>query len=366
MLFILLVIFMFSLLVFVHELGHFLLAKRNGVGVEEFGFGFPPRVFGKKVGETIYSINLLPLGGFVRLTGEDAADRSPRSFGGASTWAKSKILLAGVVMNLLTAFVLFLGLALTGLPPLGPLEPKFLSSSFSQPPQLLVARVEPNSPAAKAGLKRGDYLLSVNGQQLKTDEQLRETTRQNAGKPVELVLKRGDEQKTVSNVQLRQPSEQGILGVVSQSVYKLKYDPLQAIAAAGYLTLSLFWLTITAIVSLILQLPALVLGLFSPGVPQAAEGASGPLGIFQIMRSLEGFDPAYFVLLLANLSIALAGFNVLPLPALDGGRLAAILARKLPGVRFSDEAEARYHTLGFIALLMLVALITVYDVRRFF
>src|SRR5687768_6168249 len=142
MLIIILVILLFSLLVILHEWGHFMAARRDGVDVEEFGIGFPPKLWGKKVGGTLYTINLLPLGGFVRLKGEDGDARGSGTFGGAKYSTKVKILLAGVGMNLVTAVVILYGLCVTGLPGLGaPFEPKFLASEYAQPPQLLLAQV---------------------------------------------------------------------------------------------------------------------------------------------------------------------------------------------------------------------------------
>src|SRR6266571_3945659 len=161
---IILVIILFMSLVLLHEWGHFIAAKRNGVEVEEFGFGFPPRLFGRKWRGTLYSINLLPLGGFVKLKGEDEADDRPGTFNGTGLGAKTKILLAGVGMNLVVALVLFYGLAVTGLPGLGPLEPTFLPASYAQPKQLILTEVVAGSPAAAVGLKIGDYLISANGQ----------------------------------------------------------------------------------------------------------------------------------------------------------------------------------------------------------
>src|SRR5664279_1146956 len=160
MLLVIVIVLLFSSLVILHEWGHFIAARRGGVTVEEFGIGFPPKVWGKKVRGTLYSINLLPLGGFVRLKGEDSDDTGPHTFAGAKYSVKAKILLAGVGMNLLTAFVLLFVLCLVGIPGLGgSFEPAFLSSHYAQPRQLILVTVEPGSPAAEAGLKHGDYLL---------------------------------------------------------------------------------------------------------------------------------------------------------------------------------------------------------------
>src|SRR6516165_9007101 len=138
MLVIIVIVLLFAGLVILHEWGHYIAARRNGVGVEEFGIGFPPKVWGKKVKGTLYSVNLWPLGGFVRLRGEDTGDTRPGTFGGAKYSTKAKVLLAGVGMNLLTAVVILFVLCLTGLPALGAgFEPRFLNYTYVQPKQLI-------------------------------------------------------------------------------------------------------------------------------------------------------------------------------------------------------------------------------------
>ncbi|HSX01829.1 MAG TPA: M50 family metallopeptidase [Candidatus Saccharimonadia bacterium] len=367
MLTIILVILLFASLVLVHEWGHFILARRNGVGVEEFGFGFPPKLYGRVRRGVLYSINLLPLGGFVRLKGEDAADRGPGTFGAARFGVQTKILLAGVAMNLLSAVVLLYGLCLTGLPGLGaPFEPSFLHPAYAQPKQLLAAEVSVGSPAAKAGLARGDYLLAVDSQALATDQALRDFTQAHAGHTVSLRVSHAGQERTIT-VKLRPPgTTDGFLGVAAQQVYKLRYDPLSALVAALYITGALFVATIVGVVQLIIHIPALILGLFSSSVPQAAEAASGPVGIVFILKSLSSLGASYIILFMANISVALAAFNVLPLPALDGGRLAVLAVQRLTKRTWSAEVEARYHGIGFMVLIGLMLLISVYDLRKYF
>jgi len=367
MLIIVLVIVLFSLLVILHEWGHYMAARRGGVDVEEFGIGFPPRLWGKQVGATLYSINLLPLGGFVRLKGEDGGAHGPHSFSAARYWVKFRILLAGVGMNLVTAIVILYALCATGLPALGAgFEPRFLRSEYTQTPRLILAEVVSGSPAAKAGLVRGDYIIDADGKALATDAELRAFTKDHAGKEVTLkVDSKGDVHDV--KVKLRDPSStQGFLGVGSQQVYKLRYDPLRAIVAAFYITGALFAATIWGVVGLIVHIPALILGLFAKAVPQAAEAASGPLGIIFILKSLSSLGYAYILLFMANIAVALAAFNVLPLPALDGGRLAIITVQKFMKRRIGVETEAQIHAIGFLALIGLILLITVYDIRKIF
>jgi regulator of sigma E protease len=363
-----LIIILFSLLVILHEWGHFMAARRGGVDVEEFGIGFPPRAWGKKVGKTLYSINWLPLGGFVRLKGEDTGAAGPHTFNGARFRVKVAVLLAGVGMNLLTAIVVLYGLCITGLPAIGAqFEPRFLQSTYAQAPILLVTQVVAGSPAAEAGLVRGDYVLEAGGKKITQDTQLRSFTKTHAGETVSLKV-RTDGREHIITPKLKPASSgsSGFLGVASQQVYKVRYDPLRALVAAVYVTGALTVATIVGVVQLLLNIPVLLMGLFQTAVPQAAEAASGPVGIIFILQSISSLGLSYIFLFIANIAVALAAFNVLPLPALDGGRLAVIAAQKLAKRRLQAETEAKIHAIGFMALMGLVALITVYDVRKFF
>jgi len=364
---IILVIILFSLLVILHEGGHFIAARRGGVEVDEFGIGFPPRIWGKKVGHTLYSVNLLPLGGFVRLKGEDAADTGPGTFGGSKYSVKAKILLAGVGMNLLTAVVILYALCVTGLPALGAgFEPRFLASTYSQPKELILAEVVAGSPAARAGLVRGDYVLRAGGVKLEDDAALRDYTKAHAGQQVTLHVRSNGDERDVS-VKLRPAgSKDGYLGVGSQQVYKLRYDPLRAVVAALYITGALFVATIVGVLQLIVNIPTLIMGLFSQTVPQAAQAASGPLGIVFILKSLSSLGFTYIFLFMANIAVALAAFNVLPLPALDGGRLAIITVQKVFKRTIASETEAKIHAIGFMSLIALMIIISVYDLRKYF
>jgi regulator of sigma E protease len=354
-----------SSLVILHEWGHFIAARRGGVDVEEFGIGFPPRLWGKKVGPTLYSVNLLPLGGFVRLKGEDGAETGPGTFGSAKYPIKAKILLAGVGMNLVTAVIILYALCVIGLPALGaPFEPTFLKNTYAQPKQLLLVDVEAGSPADHAGLKRGDYVLSADGSIIDDDAALRDFTKAHAGQNVDLSFRTAGSQRNVM-VKLRPAgSSNGYLGVGTHQIYKLRYDPLSAFVAAIYITGALFVATIVGVFQLLISIPVLIVGLFSASIPAQAQAASGPLGIFFILKSISVLGYSYVFLFMANIAVALAAFNVLPLPALDGGRLAIITVQKLARRRLSTETEAKIHAYGFMALIGLMVIITIYDIRK--
>lgn len=352
---------MFGLLVFVHELGHFLAARRHGIVVEEFGFGFPPRLFSLQRRETRYSINLIPLGGFVRLQGESSDDRRAGSFGAAGFITKVKVLLAGVVMNVGTAYVILLGLCLTGLPPV--IEGQFSLGTphYGQPPQVLVASVGEGSPAAMAGLERGEVIQAANGQPLTEAEQLTDFTRAQAGQEVNLSIKRGEAERQVS-LKLREPdSTEGFLGVVPIVTYTLRYGWWAPLVAAGLLG-QLIGATAVGLAQFFGQIPAMIASLGGGGVP--VETAAGPVGIVVIIKNVLQLGPSYLLLLTAAMSVSLAVFNVLPIPAIDGGRLAILAIQRLVRRQLQPRQEAWIHLTGFGLLILLMALVTVFDIRR--
>ncbi len=358
---------LFASLVIIHELGHFIAARRNGVEVDEFGIGFPPKIYGRKIGDTEYTLNLLPLGGFVRMRGEDGEDETHGSFGAASLGAKTKILLAGVGMNIVTAYLILFVLCITALPGLGKaFEPKFLHPTYPQAKQLLISEVVPGTPAAKAGITKQDFLISGNGTSIEDDSSLRKFTKENAGKPVTLVINHKGSLRNVDVTLNAKASSQGYLGIAGQQVYKLRYSFVEALIAAAWITGALFVATIVGVLNLLISIPTLIINIFSATVPAAATQASGPVGIIYILGSALALGWSYIFLIMANIAVALAAFNVLPLPALDGGRLAVLLTESVTKKRFSPEAEAKYHTIGFLSLIGLMLLITVYDIRKFF
>lgn len=350
----LLVVFIFSLIVFVHELGHFVVAKRNGIEVEEFGFGFPPRLYGQQIGKTLYSINWLPLGGFVKLKGEDSGSLAAGSFGRASFRAKAKVLLAGVGMNLLLGYVLLLWLCLTGLPPLVANQFSWGQPHYSQARQLMAVTVENGSPAAGAGIKRGDFILSGNDQRFNNEADLVSFTKAHADQTATFLVRHAgsDELKTV---QLRSAdAKDGVLGVAPLVTYKLSYGWRAPVVAAGLLA-QLVSLTISGFAGLIA-------GLVTKA--KVSSDVTGPVGIVSILGSLVQLGVAYIIAFIVSISISLAVINVLPLPALDGGRLAIIAAQKLSRRKLNPNVEGMIHTVGFFALIALMLLVTYFDIRR--
>lgn len=353
---ILLVIIIFGFLVFVHEFGHFWAAKRAGVEVEEFGFGFPPKIIGKKFRGTEYTINALPLGGFVKMKGESLVDTASGTFGATSFWQKTKILFAGVVMNALTAFVIIFVLCLTGLPPIINDQYSSGSPSFAQPKQVMAVIVDTGSPAAAAGIKRGDMILKANGQPLMSEQDLIDFTKNHAGQPVTFELAHhGDHRQ--AQVELRDVgATNGFLGVTPLQTYKLRYDPLHALVTAVGITLQLMWLTLSAFAGL-------VSGLFVHG--HVSGNVTGPVGIVVLLKNILDLGVGYVLVFVASISVSLAVINALPLPALDGGRWAMALAARIRGRNLSQRLETAVHATGFALLILLMLVVTFFDIKRF-
>lgn len=354
---ILAVIILISLLVLLHEWGHFIVARRNGIVVEEFGIGFPPRLFGRKFGQTLYSVNALPLGGFVRLKGEDGTDQSPDSFNAATFATKAKVLLAGVGMNALTAYVILLALCLTGLPPVMENQFSLGQPTYVQPKQVMVVGVGPNSVAKSAGLTAGDVILSGNGQKFESEKDLISFTKANAGKAAELRIK-SQEAGVEKEIQVtlnddEKAKKDGHLGVTPLQVYKLRYGwtaPLVALGLLGQIMLG----TLQAF-------GGLIAGLLVHG--KVAAEVTGPVGIVVIFNSIARLGLSYVAIFMVSISASLAVINVLPVPALDGGRFALIAAQKVLKRRLSSKLEARIHLIGFVALIALMVVVTYFDIR---
>lgn len=357
-------ILIFGLLSFVglivlHELGHAIIAKRNGVEVEEFGIGFPPRLWGKKLKNgTLFSLNLLPLGGFVRLKGEHDAAEGSGTYGGASLWAKTKILLAGVVVNWLTAALIFTILAMTGLPQILPNQFTVASDTVANKPDVLAAVVVPGSPAADAGIKVGDKLLQLDGQDISSGRRLIELTEANAGKTVKLTFERQSRQQQLDiSLKKERVPGQGYAGIGTGTEEILRRSTWSAPIVGVGLTAQFTQMTIEGLGSTIGHL-------FHREYQQAGQNVAGPVGIFTVLqRSSEvGLTPVVF--LIGIISLTLAVMNVLPIPALDGGRLFVTLIFHGLKRQLSKKREESIQMVGFLTLMALVAVITVVDVGR--
>lgn len=355
---ILLVLFIFSALVIAHEWGHFIVARRNGIRVHEFGIGFPPKLWGKKKGETLYTINLLPLGGFVRLEGEDNESKGPKSFASKSLWVKTKVLMAGVAMNALIAYVIFVYLAATGIPQIFPF--KMPSFGFVQPiqaeaPKLVIFQVGEGSAAESAGLSTGDTLVSLNGRSFTNESDLKAYTAEVKGQKATVVFIQAGEQKT-REVTLGADADKGVLGVVALPQAKEKYTWY----AAPFAAIGLMWQSLVATV-------VAFLGAIWTLISRAtvAETVTGPVGVTAVFGQVVKFGLDYVLVLVASISISLAVINALPLPALDGGRLFLLVLRRI-GIPISEKQEGWVHLAGFALLIIFGIIIAISDITRFF
>ncbi|MCL4360620.1 site-2 protease family protein [Patescibacteria group bacterium] len=363
-----------TVLIFVHEFGHFIVARIIGVEVEEFGFGLPPRIWGKKAGKTIYSVNWLPIGGFVRLKGEDEEDREQAAhldtrkaktyFWGRSRLERSAILLAGVTMNFLLAIgIMTFLLVVQG-------EPKDTN-------RVHVDMVQPGSPAEKAGIRVGDVITSVEYQtgtvfaegksgitpepKLTTTaitgaDQLIKLTERLRGQPIVLrILRNSERTQAVLIPRQTYPTGQGPMGVAISSVELTTYTWAEAPPRAVVVTFTRAWDMIASLAALLYRAVTLQ--------PIQADIA-GPVGIAEVTGQAVRFG-FYAVLEFASiLSLNLAILNVLPFPALDGGRLAFVFLEKIFGKRLKPAFERSVHQVGMLILLALLLLVSVHDVFR--
>lgn len=367
-----------TVLIVLHELGHAIAARRNGVVVEEFGIGFPPRAWGKKIKETfigknvLFSINWLPLGGFVKMKGEYDSSTKKGDYGAASFWVKTKILLAGVSMNWLTAAFLLAILAVTGMPQV--VENQFAmpgdTKTVQQPVQL--GSVNSGYPAAKAGLQSRDKIIRFAGQEVKTPQDLITKTHQHAGQTVEVIYNRdGTEHTTKASLKKGDGIVFGASLVQLSETRSTWSAPIVGVATAGQLTWETFKGLGTLIGNLVNGLVLQVTGnesakkAGSEEVAAAGDSVAGPVGILGVIfPAAQQAGPTQLTMLIAVVSISLAVMNVLPIPALDGGRWFTMTAFRIARKPLTKEREETIQAAGFMTLMALVVLVTVADVGK--
>ena len=346
-------IIVLSILILVHEAGHFFVAKKAGVKVEEFGFGIPPRVWGKKVGETTYSINLLPFGGFVRLHGENVeeeVEEPERAFLNKGKLQRTAIILAGVFMNFVLAMVAFsIVYSFSGIP--------------RETDQVKLLEVTPASPAQEAGMLEGDIVKFVNDTPVSSIEEFTSLIDEYKGERTNIVVLRQEAgkqtEKTIRLVPREKPPEnEGPLGVVISST-EIYFPPIWQRPFVGiyYGFQEAFFWTKTVIAGL----GDIFAGLFRGQTPK---DIAGPVGIYAITSQAASAGILTLINFIGFLSIQLAVLNVLPFPALDGGRLLFIGIESVFGKKVLPKVEAIIHTIGMVILLGLIFAITFYDIKR--
>jgi regulator of sigma E protease len=346
-----------SILVLVHELGHFLMAKKMGVKVEEFGIGIPPKLFGIKIGETLYTINLLPIGGFVKLFGEeynelDHKNKSKhdenRTFVNKKPWQKTLIVLGGVIGNFLLGWLIFSYLVTQGIP--------------VPTNKVIVEKITKNSPAFFAGLQEKDIIKKIifenNTINLTSTNTLIEKTKKSAGKNIRLLVQRSQQEFTIDLVpRINPPKGEGPLGISVTSYVEKKYPWY---SAPFYGLIEAFSIT-SKIAS---ELGKMIFGFIT--FQKQKIDVAGPIGIANLAGQAIKFGRNAFLEFLALLSLNLAIINIFPFPALDGGRLIFVLYEGITKKKPNKNFEKYTNLIGFIVLLSLAALITVSDIIKLF
>lgn len=358
-------IVLFIGLVVAHEWGHFIVARRGGVDVVEFGIFFPPRLYKKRIkskkGSFDFTINALPLGGFVRLKGENDADKRPGSFGAAPLLTKVKIMLAGVTVNLLIAVVMLMILGWIGIPRLVPNQFSIASDTKTvQRAKIYADTISKDSPAERAGLQNGDRLVAIDGEEVLIAADVGETVKAHAGQNVPITVERGGEQKTFPVLLNQQNTGQGYVGIAaSQEGLTVQRSTWSAPVQAVGLTKQFTELTFKGL--------GTVFGsLFKGDTKTASEQVSGPVGIVVILKEGSKIGLSFILFIIAVISLTLAIMNVLPIPALDGGRLFVTLLFRALKKPLTKSREEWIHGTGFVVLIGLFILITIVDVKRFF
>ena len=372
-----------NLIVVAHELGHALVGKKYGTVVEEFGIGFPPKAWSKKVkksflGENVeFSINWLPLGGFVRFQGEHDAAAQKGDYGAMTFWQKTQVLLAGVAVNWVLAAVLLSVLALVGLPKILPNQFTVAADTQLIKRPVELATVAADMPAAKAGLQEGDQIQRFDNQPVANPEDLASLAASRAGKKVSVIYSRANvEHTTIVALRAENTDKKGYLGAgpAQRELIKATWSaPIVGVVTTAQAT----WVTVQGLGQLLANtVSGLVMKLVPSNTVQqqanqrlgeAGASVAGPLAIFGIIfPAAEKAGPTYVIMIAAIISLTLAVMNALPIPALDGGRWFVTAVYKVLKKPLTKEAEERIHGTGFLVLLGLIVVVTIADVGKLF
>jgi len=361
------------ILVLIHEFGHYFAAKWFNIKVLEFGFGIPPRAWGKKIGETIWSLNWLPFGGFVRLLGEDESDPDvlddKRSFAKQAIWKRITVVVAGVFMNLVLAWALFyIVIGAQGFKTKLPLLSDYHFTGVNQTKEtaIVVGRIAAGSPAEQAGLVDGDRVIAINGKPVTDADFLVSEIKANAGKQTQLTISdiQGQNQHQVTIVPRENPPPgQGALGVSlgGLETVTLSYDtPMQKLFAAPIHSYNLIGYSGKILGEMI------GLSVKERNVAPVSNAVAGPVGITSVVGQILSLSNPLIPYLdfVAALSLNLAVVNVLPFPGLDGGRLLFLVIEAITRKKTHAVVEKYVHTIGLVFLLSLIILITISDIRK--
>ncbi|HEY9584139.1 MAG TPA: site-2 protease family protein [Candidatus Paceibacterota bacterium] len=361
---VILFIIILGILIFAHELGHFLAAKKFKIRVDEFALGFPPRVWAKKFGETVYALNILPLGGYVKIYGEDGDDgtavdpKSSRKMSDAPRWKQAIILSSGIIGNIIFAWLILSIGFMAGLPTAssGPFGDRIKEQ------RLIITSIMPDSPAEDAGLKAGDQILAIqyNAETINNpDAEKAISLIGNApdGSQIDFSILRQETTSTISAI-----TEEGIVsagksgvGVSMEYIGTLQLSPIYAMVAGGYATVEMSKQVGIGLYSLIVD---------SIRGQADLSTVTGPVGIASLVGDAGKNGLASLLLLTAIISINLAAINLIPFPALDGGRLFFLAIEAVRRKALNPKFSQRANQIGFVLLLLLMAIITYKDIIR--
>lgn len=354
-------IIILAVLILAHEAGHFWVARRAGVRVDEFGFGFPPRLFKWKRKNTIYTINLIPIGGFVKIHGEQGEGKGDSdSFASKSAGRRALILVAGVAMNfILAAFLLSIGHGV-GMPTA--IDGENIVNGTIKSQKVQVVDVVKNSPAAEIGLITGDEIKSLEsgGKSIKPmrAEDVSNFVMSNAGQKISLEIQRGKDILRLTFMPRPNPPEgEGPLGISMANTAIVSY-PWWKVVYSGIAD------TINITILIVAALGEIIYRAFAG--QSVGEVLTGPVGIYNITSQAAGMGFVYILQLTALLSINLGLVNVLPFPALDGGRLLFLAIEKIKGAPINQKVENIIHAIGFAILILLMLVITWKDLAKIF
>jgi len=391
---ILLVILLFSVLILIHELGHFVAAKKFGVKIEEFGLGYPPRIFGfykkdkkwifigrdtkkkiRKIDKTIYSLNWIPFGGFLKIFGENREEKKESSsqksskkqkkirkdsFEAQSALKRSIIILNGVFFNVIFAMLLLIIMFASGAPVVSDEETTVPLKNEA----VIISEVVNGSPASEAGLSMGDKILDVAifGEDglinISAVEDVQNFTNNNKGEKIVLTIQRGGEiieKEIIPRVEF--PEDEGPMGIAIMKTGIARYPWYEAIKKGVVYTFQL--------------LQAILFGFYTIFKSLLTKGkmvgqVAGPVGIFQLTSQAASMGISYFIHFGAMISLNLAVLNALPIPALDGGRFLFILIEKIKGSPISAKVERVTNSAAFLLLILLMIFITIRDIIKIF
>ena len=325
-------VLIFCVLIFVHELGHFIAAKACGVKVNEFSIGMGPAFFKRQKKETLYSLRVLPIGGYCAMEGEDEDSDDERAFNRKPAWQRAVVLAAGSFMNLLTAVILMIVIAF-----------------WSGQPTTVIDEVLDDSPAYEAGLKAGDEIVAVNGEPIDEWSEVIAIIGGSESGSVDITILRDGSEMTLSpETEYDETAGREKVGIAVDVEHDLFSAVGNGVKNTGDMTVMMY--------DIIKQL---ITGEVS------TQELSGPVGIVYMVNDTARAGAIYVVYLSALLSLNLAVINMLPFPALDGGRLLFLLIRKITGKRVTDEMEGKIHFIGIVLLMMLMIYVTWNDIVRF-